>query len=151
MPKINHFTKETVEGLRAGGLSLQQTADRLGASLSTIKRMLRESVTDTAVLTFTKKLEALIAEVPDEYCAKEVRRTVHAMRRAKFNNNDRKYRLIVKAMATGASELEEIAEDCFIAEKEAQQLLAEMIDKKLVEKYRPRQSPEDYYRLINRA
>ena len=151
MLKAVHVTKEIIDELRAEGLSLQKVADRLEVSLSTIKRLTRETATDPLVLEFTKKLELLIAEVPDEYCAKEVRRTVHAMRRENINSDDRRYQLIIKAMETGASELEEIAEDCFISEKEARQLLGEMVEKELIEKYRPRKSPEDYYRLIDRV
>jgi predicted transcriptional regulator len=120
--------------LREKGWSLDRLAARFGVSKSTIQRRLRTNEPDREVLDFARRLQKLLAEVPNEYCRKELQRTIHHMRRCQAISEDQKHEKILHSLATGAREVEEIAEDCGFSKRQTGDLLEQLIESGAVER-----------------
>ena len=138
MPKSANLDVNFIRALVAKGWSRQQLANRFKVDKSTIKRLLRDKEEKKDVLSFAAKLEALLAEVPDEYCRKELNRTINFIRTHSAMSREDKQLMILSSLETGATELEEIVDDCDfqrsdIAE-EIKELLEDLVKEGLVEK-----------------
>ena len=128
---------ELILKLRSKGVSRQAIATRFSVSLATIKRLLKDYVQDPAVLSFARRLEKLVAEAPDEYCRKEVNRAVNFLRTQQAASRNSKFHKITEAIASGAREIESIAEECGFSKRETLLLVGELINNDKVER-RPR-------------
>lgn len=126
--------REAAQELRDQGLSVQEVADHFKVAKSTIKRLLRPPALDKTVLDFTKRLEGLLSDVPDEYCAREVRRAINLMRTSGAWSEQAKHQKVIDSIRSGARELEEISEDCFYSKVETEKLLGELVSERRVEK-----------------
>ena len=124
--------------MRDDGWSLAELAEWFEVDKKTIKRRLRMlRPPDSARSEFAKKLLALSAEAPSEFCKLELRRMVNDLRVMKEMSAAEKQQLVVKSINSGAREVEEIAEDCRFTLPEAHVVLEEMIAENMIEK-RPR-------------
>lgn len=137
MRKPIDLDDELIVELFDSGVSYQKLALRFGASRRTIQRRISEAKgkkkADPKVLTFAAKLAKLIAEAPDDYCRKELDRTINFLRTHQAANKESKYQKIIASINSWAREIEEIAEDCSFSKAETLQLLGEMIEQGKIE------------------
>jgi predicted Rossmann fold nucleotide-binding protein DprA/Smf involved in DNA uptake len=77
--------------------------------------------------TFAAKLRKLLAEVPDDYCRKEINRTLSALYANRVASKAARYQKIISSILSGAREVDEIAEDCGFPKQDTLQLLDELI------------------------
>lgn len=121
-----------------GKASVQALAIKFKVSKSTMKRRLRElseSKTDKEVIAFSTKLEKLAAEVPNEFCRKEVLRAVNIIRtQHAIPDAKRKERILsfLREYAPIPLEPDEIAHAAGLHKSEVEGLLAEMVEANLI-------------------
>lgn len=112
-------------------------AQRFNVSVRTICRAMSTHEPDEPTVDFANKLEKLRAEVPNEYCRKELNRTIHYLRTYQASSKSDKCRRITNAIADGARSLSEIAEESNLYKTEAEELIGEMVAEGKVEKRAP--------------
>lgn len=103
-------------------------ADRFKVSVEAITKLLESAEPNHPVSAFAAKLEKLKAEVPNDYCRKELEKTVEYLRTYQAASVLEKCRRITCAVKSGARSIAEIAEDAKLHKDEAAQLIAEMVE-----------------------
>ena len=102
-------------------------ADRFKVSCETIANLLKRAEPNKPVSDFAAKLEKLRAEVPNDYCRKELEKTVEFLRTYQAASALEKCRRITEAVESGARSVAEISEDAKLYKEEAELLIAEMV------------------------
>lgn len=88
-------------------------------------------------MSFAVRLAEVGRDAPPGFCRDEVMRLVNNIRTKYAVPDDERKRRVVYSIATGAREVDEIADDCQFSRGEIERLLKILIDEKVVEK-RPR-------------
>lgn len=128
MPQRVDLDVDFIRALAVKGWTRQQLADRFKVSKVTIKRLLRDRDEKKEVLSFAAKVEALLSEVPDEYCRRELNRMINFLRTHSAMSRDDKQLMILSSLETGATELEEIVDDCDFQRSDITEEIKDLLD-----------------------
>lgn len=117
-----------------GKMSAQALANKFKVSKATMKRRLREldgNATDKQVIAFSTKLEKLVADVPNDFCRKELLRAINLIRtRHAIPDSKRKENILnfLREYSPVPLEADEIAHATGLPKKEVETLLDQMVD-----------------------
>jgi hypothetical protein len=119
--------------LKRSGWSSHRLAQHYKVSKATIKRRLREEMPkDKTYTDFANKLAEIAKDAPAGYCQDELRRLVNNIRTLRMLSEEEKQQRVLHSLATGAREVEEIAEDCNFNREETVGVLKHLLTEKKV-------------------
>lgn len=114
--------------LRSQGLSSECLAQHFGVSKATVKRRLRKAEPrDPEVVAFANRLAQIAAEAPPGYCRDELNRLINNLRTLRRARAGDRADMVLESIATGAREIEEIAEDCNLTQRETFEILEKLL------------------------
>lgn len=140
--KRSKINMNELEDLRANGFSRPRLAKHFGVSESTIKRLLQND----PVNQFANQLTFLVDDAPEGYCRNELKRLINDLRTYKTSTLEEKKSKVLTSLKSMACEIEEIADDCNLSEKEILDLLKDLENEKKI--YTRVQSKRIRYFLI---
>lgn len=87
-----------------------------------------------AGLEFAAKLKAMLAEVPDGYCRRELTRSINAIQKHHGRSREQKEKAILAAIADGAATVREIGEETGIPAERVSIIMQSLEERGLIER-----------------